>query len=100
MDKGHMGEWYPSEDEPIMNSQQRLAVAETLNRLLERYEEQYDLIERRMEREIVPDDFYELLYDVLYEFSFDEITLLARVMKLLETKSLCIRNKIKQNGYN
>ncbi len=84
----------------MMNHQERMAVTEILAKLFDRYEGQYEQLMERMNSELVPVDFYELLYDILYEYSYDEIALLARVMKLLDEKTTSIRNKNMQNGYN
>ncbi|MCI8540187.1 MAG: hypothetical protein HFE68_01255 [Erysipelotrichaceae bacterium] len=86
--------------EPCMNHEERLAIAELLESLLVRYEDQYEQLSKQMEEEHVNHDFYEDLYEILYEFAYDEMTLLARVLKLLEEKSRAFCDKKTQKRYN
>ena len=68
----------------MMNREERKQVLELLDRLSESWE----------------NEFVEDLYDILYEFSFNEKKLLARVWKLLDQKTIQSTDKNDQNRYN
>ena len=63
-------------------------------------ENEFDCIMCEMKQETIEHDFFEDLYDILYEFSFNEKKLLARVWKLLDQKTIQSTDKNDQNRYN
>lgn len=84
----------------MMNREERKQVLELLDRLSESWENGFDCIMCEMKQETIEHDFFEDLYDILYEFSFNEKKLLARVWKLLDQKTIQSTDKNDQNRYN
>lgn len=84
----------------MMNREERKQVLELLDRLSESWENEFDCIMCEMQQETIEHDFFEDLYDILYEFSFNEKKLLARVWKLLDQKTIQSTDKNNQNRYN
>ena len=84
----------------MMNREERKQVLALLDRLLSSWENDFDCIMCEMKQEAIEHDFFEDLYDILYEFSFNEKKLLARVWKLLDQKTIQSADKNNQNRYN
>ena len=84
----------------MMNREERKQVLELLDRLSESWANEFDCIMCEMQQETIEHDFFEDLYDILYEFSFNEKKLLARVWKLLDQKTIQSTDKNDQNRYN
>jgi len=81
-----------------MNDKERAAVVELLDHLYRKYEDQYEKIIRQQKDEIIPVDFFEDLYEILYDFSYDESKLIVRVTMLLEQKAGAYAIKTRKTG--
>lgn len=84
----------------MMNSEERKQVLEVLDQLYKSWENEFDCILCEMSQETIEQDFFEDLYEILYEFNFNEKKLLARVWKLLDQKTIQSADKNNQNRYN
>lgn len=84
----------------MMNRDERKKVLETLDSLYTLWEDDFDCILLAMKQECIEQDFFEDLYEILYDFSFNEKKLLARVWKLMDQKTSQSAHKNEQNRYN
>lgn len=84
----------------MMNRDERKKVLETLDNLYTLWKDDFDCILLAMKQECIEQDFFEDLYEILYDFSFNEKKLLARVWKLLDQKTSQSAHKNEQNRYN
>lgn len=83
-----------------MKQEERKEVLDTLDKLYTLWEDRFDCILQQMEQEQVDNDFFEDLYEILYEFHYNDSKLLARVWKLMDQKTAQIGAKNEQNRYN
>lgn len=84
----------------MMNQKQRKAVLETLDALWTRWEDSFPQIIAQMEAEHIEYDFFEDLYDIIYDFHYNERKLLARIEKLFEQAMIHSHHKNEENRYN
>lgn len=84
----------------MMKQEERKEVLDTLDKLYTLWEDHFDCILQQMEQEQVENDFFEDLYEILYEFHYNDLKLLARVWKLMDQKTAQIGAKNEENRYN
>lgn len=84
----------------MMKQKERMKVLATLEHLYDEWEQHFDCILKQTESECIENDFFEDLYEILYEFPYNEKRLLARVWKLMDIKTAKQGNKNTENRYN
>ncbi len=84
----------------MMNREERKEVLTLLDHLFAQWEDRPEYISMLAAQEPIENDFFEDLYEILYEFSYIESKLLARVWKLMDQKTAQLTDKNEENRYN